>query len=263
MLCKLIYIYVMQEHFLHYVWKFRKFDFGNARTVNDIPISILNVGTPNFNSGPDFFNAQIKLGDQTWAGNVEIHIKSSDWYLHAHEKDPNYDNVILHVVWEDDVAVYRKDNSMIPTLQLKDIISKETLENYRKLLTAPNDKWINCEADFQKFEEFDIRNFQESLYLERLHKKSDLILELLDKSENNWEAVLFKLLAKNFGLNVNGSAFLSMANSLNFAVVQKIRHSQFNMEALLFGQSGLLEKKSDDAYFIALEKEYQIFKSQI
>jgi len=250
----------MQEHFLHYVWKFRKFDFGNAKTVNNSILSILEVGTPNFNSGPDFFNAQIKIEDQIWAGNVEIHIKSSDWYLHAHERDSNYDNVILHVVWEDDVAVYRKDNSVIPTLQLKDLVFEDTLENYRKLLLAPNDKWINCEADFDKFNDFDLRNFQESLFLERLYTKSDLILEHLKRSENNWEAVLFKLLAKNFGLNVNGSAFLSMANSLDFGVVQKIRHSHFDMEALLFGQSGLLDKKVEDPYYVALSKEYEYLK---
>lgn len=250
----------MQEHFLHYVWKFRKFDFGNAKTVNNSPLTILEVGTPNFNSGPDFFNAKIKIEDQIWAGNVEIHIKSSDWYLHAHEKDPNYDNVILHVVWEDDVAVYRKDNSVIPTVILKDLIFEDTLANYRNLLLAPNDKWINCEADFNKFDDFDIRNFQESLYLERLHIKSDFILELLQKSGNNWEAVLFKLLAKNFGLNVNGSAFLSMANSLDFGIVQKVRHSQFDMETLLFGQAGLLDKRVEDSYFAALSKEYEYIK---
>jgi len=247
----------MQEHFLHYVWKFRKFDFGNAKTVDDIPLTVHKVGTPNFNAGPDFFNAKITLGNQTWAGNVEIHIKSSDWYLHAHEKDSNYDNVILHVVWEDDVAVYRKDNSIIPTLQLKEFIQQETLNNYRELLLAPNEKWINCEADFSKFEDFDIKSFQESLYLERLHSKSDLILELLNVSENNWEAVLFKLLAKNFGLNVNGSSFLSLANSIDFSVIQKVRHSQLQLEALLFGQSGLLEKSSEDPYFLELSKEYK------
>lgn len=246
----------MQEHFLHYVWKFRKFDFGKARTVHNSPLQILDVGVHNCNSGPDFFNAKIKIEDQIWAGNVEIHLKSSDWYLHKHEIDPNYDNVILHVVWEDDVAIYRKDNSIIPTLQLKGLILETTLSSYRELLIAPNNKWINCATDFNKFDEFDIKNYQYSLYLERLNNKSHLILELLRNSENNWEAVLFKLLAKNFGLNINGSAFLSMASSISFQTVQKLRSSQQRLEAVFFGQSGLLDKKIDNAFFVSLDKEY-------
>jgi len=246
----------MQEHFLHYVWKFRKFDFGKARTVQNFSLQILDVGVHNYNSGPDFFNAKIKIEDQIWAGNVEIHLKSSDWYLHKHEIDPNYDNVILHVVWEDDVAIYRKDNSIIPTLQLKGLISDTTLSSYRELLIAPNNKWINCATDFNKFDEFDVKNYQYSLYLERLNNKSDLILELLRNSENNWEAVLFKLLAKNFGLNINGSAFLSMASSISFQTVQKLRSSQQRLEAVFFGQSGLLDKKIDNDFFLSLDKEY-------
>ena len=133
----------MQEDFLHYIWKHKKFQFQNLQTTAGEIVFITSVGQHNFNSGPDFFNAQLKIGDQLWAGNVEIHIKSSDWFLHNHEQDRAYDNVILHVVWEHDTEVFRKDNSPIPTLQIKDFIELSTLNNYQKLFSNQN-KWIKC-----------------------------------------------------------------------------------------------------------------------
>ena len=250
----------MQEDFLHYIWRFKKFDFGNAKTVSNLPVTIISTGTPNLNSGPDFFNAKMDIGGQLWAGNVEIHLKSSDWYLHNHETDSNYDNVILHVVWKDDVEIFRKDNSPIPTLELQDLIPENTLQNYRNLLIAPNDKWINCERDFQKFEDFEMNNWLERMYFERLQDKSEIILELLRNSGNNWEEVLFKLLAKNFGLNVNGGAFLKMAQSIDFKIIQKNQNSQLALEALFLGQSGLLENRIEDTQYSKFKKEYEFLK---
>ena len=250
----------MREEFLHYIWKFKKFNFGNAKTVSNLPIVIIDTGTANLNAGPDFFNAKMKIGDQLWAGNVEIHLKSSDWYVHRHETNPDYDNVILHVVWQDDLEVYRKDNTAIPTLELRELVPEITMQNYRDLLTAPNDKFINCEKDFPKFDDFELNNWLERLYFERLEQKEDVILELLKNSENNWEEVLFKLLSKNFGLNVNGEAFLGMAQSFDFKVVQKSAGSQLQLESLFFGQSGLLEKKWENVYYNKLRKEYSFLK---
>ncbi len=250
----------MQEDFLHYIWKFKKFDFGKARTIDGLPVTIINGGVANMNSGPDFFNAHLKIGEQAWAGNVEIHIKSSDWYAHHHERDPNYDNVILHVVWKDDIQIFRKDNSAIPTLELRDLVPEDTMQSYRNLLLAPNVKWINCENDFSRFEDFELNNWLERMYLEKLEKKSSLISDLLQVSGNNWEAVLFYLIAKSFGLKVNGAAFLSMAQSIDFKVVQKTGFSQPALEALFFGQSGLLDKKKEDVYFDSLVKDYAFLK---
>ena len=250
----------MQEDFLHYIWRFKKFDFGNAKTVSNLPVTIISSGTPNLNSGPDFFNAKMDIGGQLWAGNVEIHLKSSDWYAHNHETDPNYDNVILHVVWKDDVEIFRKDNSPIPTLELQDLIPENTLQNYRNLLIAPSDKWINCERDFHKFDDFEMNNWLERMYFERLQDKSEIILELLRNSGNNWEEVLFKLLAKNFGLNVNGGAFLNMAQSIDFKIIQKNQNSQLALEALFLGQSGLLDDHIEDIQYSKFKKEYKFLK---
>lgn len=252
----------MQEDFLHFIWKYKKFDIGKARTTANSYLSILDFGIHNHNSGPDFFNARIEIDHQLWAGNVEIHLKSSDWYLHRHETDPNYDNVILHVVWEDDIEVFRKDNSTIPTLELKKLVHPDSLENYKSLLLKGSRKWINCEKDFHLFDDFTMENWLERVYFERLEKKSIKIAEMLKFTENNWEQVLFKLLFRNFGLKVNADSFESIANSIDFKVIQKLGNSPFRMEALFFGQAGMLNEDIDQVYFKSLKSEYQFLKKK-
>jgi len=251
----------MQESFLHYIWKHKKFEFSNLKTTNGSLLVIASVGSQNKNAGPDFFNAQLKIGEQLWAGNVEIHVKSSDWYLHNHETDLNYDNVILHVVWEHDTDIFRKDNSIIPTLVLKPYVSAEALHNYSKLFSK-SQKWINCENDFSSVNAFTITNWLERLYFERLERKSETIKQLLSDSKNDWEAVLFKMLAKNFGLKLNGDAFLSVVNSVDFSIIRKIYSNQSNLEALFFGQAGLLDNDFQDAYYVQLKKEYNFLRQK-
>lgn len=253
----------MQEAFLHYLWKYKKFRSTAAETTDGKKILLINSGKHNeHESGPDFFNAKLKIAEQLWAGNVEIHIKASDWYAHGHETDPAYDNVILHVVWENDTEIFRKDNSPIPTLELKNLVSSETLGNYQNLLLADRQKWINCEPDFAEFGDFELTSWLERMYVERLEKKAETILTLLKQSANNWEEVLFKLLAKNFGLNVNGEALLDMANSVPFSVVQKLAHDPFQLEALFFGQAGMLEEEIETTYFLQMKKEYHYIKQK-
>ncbi|MDN3666371.1 DUF2851 family protein [Algibacter miyuki] len=251
----------MQEDFLHYIWKFKKFETHNLKTEEGLPVTVKQVGQHNFNSGPDFFNAKLEIGEQLWAGNVEIHVKSSDWYLHNHEQDLAYDGVIMHVVWEHDTEIFRKDNTAIPTLQIRDYIDFTLLNNYKKLFAKSN-TWINCENDFAKTDEFVLAHWIERLYFERLQRKTDYIETLLQESRNDWEAVLFKMLAKNFGLKVNGDAFFSLAQSIDFSVVRKSQSDLQRLEALLFGQSNLLSETFEDAYFISLSKEYNFLKQK-
>tara|TARA_R110002072_G_scaffold112893_3_gene242009 strand:+ start:5181 stop:6452 length:1272 start_codon:yes stop_codon:yes gene_type:complete len=251
----------MQEDFLHYIWKHKKFRFNNLKTTTAKSIVVTSVGQHNFNSGPDFFNAKIKIGEQLWAGNVEIHINSSDWFLHSHEQDKTYDNVILHVVWEDDTEVFRKDNTAIPTLQLKDVVDVSMLNNYEKLFAKQN-KWINCENDFASTDNFILSNWLERLYFERLERKSKTIKTLLDASKNDWESVLFKMLTKNFGLKVNGESFFSLAQSIDFSLIRKTQSNPQVLEALLFGQAGLLEKDVEDSYYSGLTDEYEFLKQK-
>ena len=245
----------MKEDLLHYLWKHKLFFSDELKTSEGEEILVSTSGTHNHNAGPDFFNAKIKIGTQLWAGNVEIHIKSSDWYVHNHENDSNYDNVILHVVWEHDVDVHNSENNAIPTLELKEFVSKELLQKYQKLFSKTQ-KWINCEQDIATVDNFIVSNWLERLYFERLERKSVLITELLEKTNFDWEAVLFQLLSRNFGLKVNADSFFEMATSIDFSIVRKEWSSQQNLESLFFGQLGMFNKKIDNQYFKELEKEY-------
>ena len=251
----------MQEDFLHYIWKHKKFQPNNLVTTGGEAVFVTSVGQHNLNAGPDFFNAQLKIGEQLWAGNVEIHVKSSDWFLHNHEQDKSYDNVILHVVWEHDTDVFRKDNSVIPTLELKHHVGKDLLHNYNALFTKKN-KWINCENDFASVDDFILNNWIERLYFERLERKSISIQELLKATKNDWEAVVFIMLAKNCGLKVNAEAFLSMAQSVDFSIIRKSQSNPKTLEALFFGQAGLLNQDVEKAYYLDLVKDYQFLKQK-
>ncbi|MDO7173970.1 DUF2851 family protein [Mariniflexile sp. AS56] len=251
----------MQEDFLHYIWKHKKIELNKLKTTDGETVLVTSVGQHNFNSGPDFFNAQLQIGEQLWAGNVEIHVNSSDWFLHNHEQDKAYDTVILHVVWEHDTDVFRNNNTPIPTLQLKDFTSKEVLNNYEKLFSKSG-KWINCENDFASIEDFLLNNWLERLYFERLERKSETIQDLLKETKNDWEAVFFIMLAKNFGLKVNGESFYSMAKSIDFSIVRKSQANQQTLEALFFGQAGLLEQGFENAYYLELVKDYQFLKQK-
>jgi hypothetical protein len=244
----------MKEDFLHYLWKFKKFDTLNLKTSNKELITITDVGQYLEMAGPDFFNAQITIGDQMWAGNVEIHLKSSDWYVHHHERDAAYENVILHVVWEHDTEIYRKNNTEIPVLEIKNYVDPYTIANYQSLM-APK-AWIFCEKQLTHISPFILKNWQERLFFERLERKSRPVFELLQETNNDWEAVLFSLLAKNFGLNTNGETFMKIATSIPFSIIRKERFEVENLESLLFGAAGLLDVEKEDNYFQDLKFRY-------
>lgn len=248
----------MREDLLHFIWKYKKLPLKDLVTSKNESVVIVDVGRHNHLAGPDFFNAQLRIDDQLWAGNVEIHIKSSDWYAHHHEKDRNYDNVILHVVWEEDVEVFRSDNSEIPTLELKNYISDRLLGAYQDLFDKKGNRFINCEKDIGHTDAFTLKNWLERLFFERLERKSNLVFTLLEDSKNDWENVFFVLLLKNFGLKINGDAFLSLAKALDFAVVRKLQYNQSQLESVLYGMSHLLDDDTiSDEYHILLRKEYQ------
>jgi hypothetical protein len=244
----------MKEDFLHYLWKFKKFDSLNLKTFNGDEITVINVGNYLELAGPDFFNAQLIIGNQKWAGNIEIHLKSSDWYVHHHERDEAYENVILHVVWEHDTEIFRSDNSEIPVLVLQNYVDSATIANYQSLMLPKS--WIFCEKQLKDIKEFTLKNWQERLFFERLERKSNPIFELLKETNNDWESVLFCLLAKNFGLNTNGDIFLKIAKSIPFSILRKESFEVENLEALLFGNAGLLDLEKQDNYFNDLKFRY-------
>lgn len=250
----------MQEEFLHHIWQFQRLDTCSLRTTQGDELQVVKPGSYLKSSGPDFFNAQIVIGNQKWAGNIEVHSKSSDWYLHNHQEDDNYNNVILHVVWENDVDVFRKDNSIIPVLELSEFISEELLLKYNKLKQQKS--WINCENDIQIISEFVLKNWQERLYFERLEKKSEEIHQMLEFSKSDWEAVFFCFLAKNFGLNVNGDVFFRMAKSIPFEIVRKESFNSENLEALFYGSLNMLNSNHEDTYCKDLYSHWEYVKQK-
>ncbi len=249
----------MKEDFLHFLWQNKLFPSSSLKSVANETIHIIKSGTHNLNTGPDFLNAHLKINNQLWIGNVEIHINSSDWYLHKHEEDKNYDAVILHVVWQHDSDIFMKNNKPLPTLELHGLIDENLLNNYQSLFSKQL-RWIPCEQQINETDPFLMSNWLERLYFERLENKAVLIKELLAKSNNDFESVLFQLLAKNFGLKINGEAFLQLAQSFEFSVLKKIRFNEFQLSALLFGQAEFLQSEVEDSYFIQLKNEYTYLK---
>lgn len=251
----------MREDLLHFIWKYKKLPLLNLSASDGELVSIIDVGSHNHLAGPDFFNARVEIDGQLWAGNVEIHIKSSDWYLHRHEEDSNYESVILHVVWEDDMSVFRKDGSEIPTVELKKYVSQELLQAYQNLFDKKKYSFINCEASISDIDDFVFQNWLERLYFERLERKSEFVLTLLKESKNDWEQVLFSLLLKNFGLKINGEAFITLSKVLKFSEVRKLKSEISQLEAVFYGMSHLLEDHTIvDTYYIDLKKEFEFLQ---
>ncbi len=248
----------MKEDFLHHVWQFKKFNLLNLNTVQGDALQIIHPGQYLQLAGPDFFNAQVIIGTQKWAGNVEIHLKSSDWYLHHHETDPNYDNVILHVVWEHDTEVLRKDGSEIPVVALKSHVDSVLIANYSML--ASTKTWINCEKQLETLSPFTVNNWKERLFLERLERKAQPIIQRAKDSGGDWEAVLCCFLAKNFGLNTNSQAFFDVMKSLPFNIIRKESFEAEAIEALLFGRAGLLKGDFEDLYAKNLQQRFDYIK---
>ena len=252
---------LVNENFLHYVWKFKLFHSTNLKTVTNEKMELNDVGFHNLGSGPDFFNSKIKIGTVLWAGTVEIHVKSSDWYVHRHEEDTNYESVILHVVWEYDVPILRADGTEIPTLVLKEYVFETTLQNYQQFWNR-KEQWILCENDISTVDDFVFKGWITRLYFERLEIKSLVIEALLKETVNDWEAVLFQLLSKNFGLKLNGEAFFNLAKSFDFSVVRKQQSDADKLASLLFGQAGFFEEECEDVYYLSLRNEYNYLKKK-
>jgi len=250
----------MQEDFLHYIWQYQKLTTTSLKTVQGNRLQVISVGEHNTNSGPDFYNSRILIGFQEWAGTVEIHLKTSDWYVHKHQNNVAYDNVILHVVWENDIEVFDGNKNILETLVLKNVVNKTLLQNYRKLLQRKN--WINCETQIHSINEFTMSFWKQKLLIQRLHRKAIEFQVVLDDLQNNWEALLFHLLASNFGLKINASAFSQLTKSISFNVIKRQASNVLSLEALLFGQSNLLNELVIDEHYHMLQKEYKYLKQK-
>ena len=250
---------MFNEDFLHYIWTYKLFNTKELKTVQNENITIIKSGQHNTDAGPDFFNAQIKLDNTLWAGNVEIHINSSDWVKHHHETDKAYNNVILHVVYHHDIEIKNANGNTIPTLELKNLIDLKLILNYEQLISSKN--WIPCSNQINTVDEFVINNWLERLVFERLERKSIEIEATLIKNKNDWEETFYQVLFKYFGLKVNAEPFLLLAKNTSLKIIEKHK-TFFSVEALLFGQAGFLEEVIEDEYHQRLKKESQFLTSK-
>lgn len=251
----------MNEEFLIYLWRYKLFQTDQLfEHETGEKIQIIHPGSRNQDSGPDFFNAKIKIENTTWAGNIEIHVKSSDWKLHQHQNDPAYDNIILHVVYTNDAPVYRANGEKIPTLVLKDLFNPQLLNTYQSFINNTN--WIPCEKQLHQIDRFTQFTWLESLCIERLEEKALGIAQQLEFSQQNFTEIFYRQLCRNFGFNNNADAFELMAKSLPFQILSKHTNRLDQMEALIFGQSGLLSGKFKDDYPNALQKEYHFLSEK-
>jgi hypothetical protein len=243
----------MPEEFLQYIWENRLFQNNGLRTTSGESLFVIQQGKRNTNSGPDFFNARIQIDDTEWAGNIEIHIRSSDWQKHQHQADKGYDNVILHVVETHDTDIRRTNGEVIPTLVLD--YPDELRKNYQQLLDAKT--WIACQEQFHKIDPILLQLGFNRLMVERLENKTDEILARLHQNNSDWNETFYQMLARSFGFKVNNVPFELLARSAPTRILNKHRDNIFQLEALLFGNSGLLnEQLLGDDYYLRLRNEY-------
>jgi len=244
---------IMPEEFLQYIWENKLFVAENLKTTNGEQLEIINVGKRNTDSGPDFFNARIKIDDTIWVGNIEIHKNSSDWVRHNHQNDKAYNNVILHVAENCDQQIFRNNGEEIPALLFR--YPDQLKTNFQKLLDAKT--WIACQNQFHKIDPIILQLGFNRLMIERLEDKTSEILSRLQANNNDWNATFYQMLARMFGFKVNAVPFELLAKSLPIEILAKHKSNLFQLEALLFGNSGLLnDQLLGDDYYINLRNEY-------
>jgi hypothetical protein len=249
------------EDFLHYVWKFRLFDRINLQTNDGEELEILSAGMHNSDSGPDFHNARIRIGETVWAGNVEVHLSSSDWQKHGHATDNAYDNVILHVVYRDDEPLILTDGRHVPTLELQNRIPADLYNRYHTLIFG-NQTIIPCEANIGSVDHITLYNWLTRVLVERLEKRSATVITALNKNRGDWEETFYQFLAANFGFKTNALPFELLAKSLPQNILAKHKNNPLQIEALLFGQAGFLKDDMVDEYPRKLKKEYEFLQKK-
>jgi len=251
---------MISEKLLHYVWKNQWFTKEKLQTVQQQSLLILNQGFPHQDAGPDFKQAILKIGDVTWAGNVEIHIRSSDWYKHQHQNDMKYHSVILHVVYEHDQEVFIEQNTPLPTLELKPLLASQLLLRYTQLMNTSHP--LPCEAYIEKITPLTMQSFLTRIIYDRLVRKQSQIFEILPSFSGDWEQLLFYILCQSFGFKTNAPAFEMLGKTLPYKILKKHADSHLQVSALIFGQAGMLEEELEDAYYQSLQNEYLYLRTK-
>jgi len=243
----------MTEDFLHFIWKYGLFERAGMISDSGEEVHVIALGEHNTDAGPDFLNARVKIGNTTWAGNVEIHLYSSDWTEHGHRSDKAYDNVILHAVHRHDQTVTRSGGEIIPTIELH--FDPSWFENYRMLFNSRGN--LPCQSGLKNLDPFLLDLWLNSLVVERLQQKAVFISDLLEKYKNNWEEAFYINLARSFGFGLNAAPFEMLARSVSLLQLSRSRNSILQVEAILMGQAGFLsEAEMFSGYYNELRQEY-------
>lgn len=250
----------MTERLLQFIWQMQYFNKNALCTSAGESLAIQHPGLFNTNQGPDFLQANIKIGSTSWVGNIELHLHTSDWKAHKHEDDLNYSNVMLHVVWKNDLENADESSRNIPLLILQDRVSKFLLTRYEELMY--NHTIIACEKNVHAVPAIIWDAWQTRLAAERLERKSLMIQGYLQKTNNHWEEVFWWILAKNFGATVNTTAFEAVAKSISVNILAKHKNQIQQIEALLLGQAGLLNANFTESYPVMLQKEYRFLREK-
>ncbi len=251
----------MKEDLLHYAWRMRRFDPKDLRTTDGQPLQILSPGQHNdTHQGPDFSDARVRIGDTLWAGSVEIHVRASDWLRHGHQDDPRYRNVVLHVVFEADAEVADAHGQPLPTLELKGRLDETLLQRYYRLVHG--DGWVPCARQLYAVPELVRTGWLERLVAERLESRAAHIESLLADTHSDWEEAFYRWLLRAWGTKVNASAFEWLGRAAPLRLLAHYRHAPLQVEALLFGQAGLLERRFDEHYPLALQREYRFLQKK-
>lgn len=253
----------MKEEFLHYLWKYSLYFTDRLVDSDGNKISVIHPGEYNRDSGPDFFNARISIAGTEWAGNVEIHLRTSHFDIHGHQNDPAYNNVILHIVAENDKKVFNEKGEEVLTAEIE--FDTALNERYESLINNPY--IIACQDEIKKIDYILIRHWLNSLVIERFQNKSELILKVFSETGNDWEETFYRLLSRYFGFRVNTEPFEMLATALPFRIIRKHADNRFQIEALLFGTAGMLDEglfkeAIYDEYYLNLIKEYKILSAK-
>lgn len=239
-----------KEELLHHIWQHQLFSSQALQTVDGQAVEIIRPGRLNTNAGPDFTNARIKVANTEWAGNIEIHIYSSDWLRHNHQANPSYSNIILHVVFEDDL---KQPLGAFPTLELKNYISDQVLKRYKYLRNSTHE--LPCDAHFLEVPGLITMAWLDALLIARLQRKSEWMSALVEEANADLEQAFMMVLFSAFGMKVNAQPFQQLAKQTPWKVLAKHQDNCFQLEAILFGNAGFLENLTD-SYAHQLQKEY-------
>jgi hypothetical protein len=250
----------MDEKLLQYIWKHKLFATNDLKTVSGDALFIKNFGNVNSDSGPDYVDVQIKMNNALWAGCVELHLKSSDWEKHNHQKDNAYSNVILHAVYEHDKDIFTSNGSSLPTLELKPLINPQLIDTYKNYMSSLQD--IVCQNQFGEIDSFRLFSWLDRLLIERLEERKKQIEQLLEETINHKEEAFYLYLANSFGFKTNALPFFLLAKSLPLKYLAKQKDSLLQIEAMLFGQADLLPTKYTDEYSESLKNEYHFLQKK-